>query len=424
MFFEPSVFGRPYLYSDSAAVSVSSRIVAALTVHLQDNILYQALSEAVARFPQLAVSASVSGSEYGFEPASGELPIFRADDPDQPECFGDSRLGGYLFKVSYLHKTVYFDFHKSIADEYGMMTFAKSVLFRYLELSGYPVENDGTVKLMSGTYFPAEGDDPMEKLSDIAASRPVWYMDADALRLPQKSGTDETVITVRIPLAKLRAGFEQISRTPVTYLAPVFSQAVSEMDDSAAGQGKYVVASIMVNLRPYFPAASLRPFCTPVYLAYNRKLTDYPYNTVLMSQKKLLEAQLKNDALAYSAERTADMAEKAVECPETLQMKKEMVAAMHESIASRSTYSVCRVGNIILPDSMQRLVTDFYPVIPSGNQAFALSVVTYRGEIVVSVSGKTDTLKVTRRFVELLCSNMIDAYISDEYAFAPMNYHP
>ena len=424
MFLVPSVFGRPYLYSDSATVSVSSRIVAVLTVHLQENILYQALSEAVRRFPQLAVSPAVSGSEYCFQPASGNLAIFRADDPDQPECFGDSRLGGYLFKVSYLHKTLFFDFHKSIADEYGMMTFAKSVLYRYLELSGFPLENDGTVKLMSSTYFSAEGDDPMEKLAEIPASRPVWYMDAEALRLTQHSAESERVVTVRIPISKLRSGLEQFSRTPVTYLAPVFSEAVSELEDPSRDQGKYVVASIMVNLRPYFPAASLRPFCTPVYLAYNRRLTEYPYNTVLMSQKKLLEAQLKSDALAYSAERTASLIEKAVDGAGTLEQKKNMVLEMHQQMAAHSTYSICRVGNIILPDSMQRLVTDFYPVIPSGNQAYALSVVTYRGEIIVSVSGKSDTWAVTRRFVELLNSNMIDAYLSDEYIFSPMNYHP
>ena len=67
--------------------------------------------------------------------------------------------------------------------------------------------------------------------------------------------------------------------------------------------GEYVVASVQVNLRPYYPSASLRPYHTPIFLAYNRNLTDYPYGTVLMSQKKLLEAQLKNDTLAYSAQR-------------------------------------------------------------------------------------------------------------------------
>ena len=136
MFFEPSVCGRPYLYSDSAASSVSSRIVAALTMHLQPAILEETMKQALVRFPQMAVSAVPHGDKYVFEPAKGPLKLFQAYDPDQPSCFGDPELGGYLFKVSYTHKTVYFDFHKSLADEYGMMTFVKSVLFRYFELCG------------------------------------------------------------------------------------------------------------------------------------------------------------------------------------------------------------------------------------------------------------------------------------------------
>lgn len=393
-------------------------------MHLQPDILQRSVNEAMVRFPQMAVAAVPEGEKYVFAPAPGPIMIFSDDDPQQPSCFGDPRLGGYLFKVSWCHKTIYFDFHKALADEYGMMSFVKAILFRYFELAGYPVENDGTVKQLSGTYFQAEGEDPMEKLADIPASRPVWYMDAEAVRPHQTSNDTDTVVTLRIPLTKIKSGFESISRTPVTYIAPVFSQAVYESLACDEEQGRYVVASIMVNLRPYFPAASLRPFCTPVFLAYNRKLTDYPYNTVLMSQKKLLEAQLKHDALAYSAELTVEDAEEAVDSPGTLEDRKARVQTMMERTAELSTYSICRVGNMILPESMQRLITDFYPVLQSGRQAYALSVVTYRGEIVVTVSGSHDTLKVGRRFAELLCANDMEAYISDSFEFTPMNYHP
>lgn len=424
MFYEPSICGRPYLYSDSAASSVSSRIVAALTMHIQQEILLQSLNEAVVRFPQMAVAVVPEGERYKFVPAPGPLRIFRADDSSQPACYGDVQLGGYLFKVSYCHKTLYFDFHKSLADEYSMMTFVKSVLFRYFEIAGYPVENDGTIKTMSGSFFPAEGDDPMVKMEDVQASRPVWYMDADAIR-PEVKATDGAVVTtVRIPLSKIPRGLEDIAKTPVTYIAPIFSQVVSEIYAEEQAPGKFVVASIMVNLRPYFPAASLRPFCTPVFLAYNRKLTDYPYNTVLMSQKKLLEAQLKHDALAYSAMRTVQEAEMILKMSGPLEDRKNRVAEKMEAVSSMSTYTICRIGTMILPDSMQRLVTDFYPVISSGSQAFALSVVVYRGEIVVTICGSRYVQEAGERFVKLLCMNDIEAYISDRFDYTPMHYHP
>jgi len=179
--------------------------------------------------------------------------------------------------------------------------------------------------------------------------------------------------------------------------------------------GEYVVASIQINLRPYFPTASLRPFHTPVFLAYNRILGDYPYNTVLMSQKKLLEAQLKTDALAYSAQRKIADIEKA--CRGSLEQKKSAFTALNDKMSAKSTYSVCRIGNLILPDQLQRYVTEFYPVIPASDQAYSMTVVSFKGEMFVTVAGRKDVAAVTDRFVELLNGNGIHAFKADGFSF-------
>lgn len=164
---------------------------------------------------------------------------------------------------------------------------------------------------MSSEYFKAEGDDPMVRMDDVNASRPVWYMDAKAVVPEPVTVSMEQVVQVRIPLHKLKRDYSELGNVPVTYIAPFFSHAVHEMIAGEMEVGEYVVASVQVNLRPYYPSASLRPYHTPIFLAYNRNLTDYPYGTVLMSQKKLLEAQLKNDTLAYSAQRKIADIEKA-----------------------------------------------------------------------------------------------------------------
>ena len=70
---------------------------------------------------------------------------------------------------------------------------------------------------------------------------------------------------------------------------------------------------------------------------------------------------------------------------------------------------------------MQRYVTELYPVVPSGPYMYSLAVVSYRGEVVVTVSGKKDTRAVCGRFVELLVRNDIYAFIADEYSFIPMD---
>lgn len=420
-YIDPPLGGMAYLYGSNADASVSSRFVATLTMHLRTMILEQALNEAVRRFPQVAVTVGEVDGEYVLIPVDAPVRVFDIKDADQPYLFGDPALSGYLFKVSVSHKTICFDFSRALVDVHGLMAFVKAVIYRYLELAGYPVSSDGTVKLLSGSYFPAEGDDPLPRMEDMNASRPVWYMDAKAVNAPVKDCVREDVVQIRIPQSKLKGDRMQLVNIPVTYLAPVFSHAVSEALADVISPGEYVVASVQINLRPYVPSASIRPYTTPVFLVYNRNLDEYPFTTVLMSQKKLLEAQLKNDTLAYSAQRRISDIEKAFDRKKSLEERKAGASALLAKTASMSTYDVCRVGNVILPDAMQRYVTEFYPVIPSGTCMFSLTVISYRGDVIVTVSGRNDVAKVCGRFVELLNKYDMDAFIADEFSFIPMD---
>ena len=415
----PSLCGQTYLYGSHADASVSSRIVTALTMHIDPSVLEQALAEAVVRFPQMAVSLVEEGEKRTFISLSAPVPIFNASS-EMPSEFTDPRLGGFLFRVSYCHKHLYVDYHRALADEFGMMAFVKALILRYLDLSGYPVQTDGSVKLLSGEYFEAEGEDPMEKMQDRHASRPVWYMDAKAVIPEYAEGDVEEVVQVRVPVAKLKKDFLDLASIPVTYVAPLLSHALYEIYSEGIESGHYIVAQVQINLRPYYPSASMRPYHTPVFLAYNRNLSDYPYNTVLMSQKKLLEAQLKNDTLAYSAQRKISDIEKAFDASESLTSLDAAFDSMQEKAGSRATYDICRIGNVILPESMQRLVAEFYPVIPSSGKSVSVTVTTYKGDLNVTVSGRKHAYAVGRRLVELLHKNDIDAYIADRYDFSPL----
>jgi hypothetical protein len=386
-------------------------------MQIHPDILSASLQEAMDRFPHFAVGIQSSDGKVVFRQIDTEVPVFE-DNASQPVTFSDPALNGYLFKVTYAHKTVNFDFHRALADESGMMTFVKSVLYNYLERSSYPVVTGGAIKLLSSEFFKAEGDDAMIRLEDVPASRPVWYMDAKAVVPADSDNVEEEVVHIRVPVAKLRKEYSDIVNIPVTYIAPLFSHAVHELIGGEIETGEYVVASVNVNLRPYYPSATMRPYQTPIYLAYNRNLSDYPYSTVLMSQKKLLEAQLKQDTLAYSAQRRITEIEWACEAPAG--EIDERFNAIQEKARAKSTYDISGLGHVILPESMQRLVTELYPVIPTSGKTFSVTAELFKNELAVTVSGRRDVEQVAHRLVELLKGNEIDAYIVDSYTFRPM----
>jgi hypothetical protein len=138
-----------------------------------------------------------------------------------------------------------------------------------------------------------------------------------------------------------------------------------------------------------------------------------------MSQKKLLEAQLKPDTLAYSAQRKISDVEKA--CEGTAGKIGERFSRMQEGVMAKSTYDIAGLGHVILPESMQRLVTELYPVIPSSGRTFSVTAELFKNELAVTVSGRRNAAVVAARLVELLQGNDIDAYIADCYSFKPMS---
>ena len=59
-------------------------------------------------------------------------------------------------------------------------------------------------------------------------------------------------------------------------------------------------------------------------------------------------------------------------------------------------------------------------MIPSSGRTISVTVITFKGELNVTVSGKKYSNEVCNRLVNLLQDNDIDAYIADRYSFSPL----
>ena len=421
--YSPDLAGGLYLYADRSACGSVARFVVSLTMHVKGDVLEQAVNDVLVLFPHIPVRVSREGEQYVFGKNTARVPVC-GESESARRSPGEESAGGYLFTVSFSGKTVYFDIHMSLFDEKGMAAFAKAVVFRYVQLVGFPVENDGSVRALPDGGSHVSTDDPLDMIADIPASRPAWYMDAKAFVRPATAGSDMVhAVQLRIPLSRLRSHAKEFAGSPVTFIAPIVSQSIYEMYGSEMQPGEYVVAAISVNLRQYFPTVSLRPFNTLVSLAYNRRINEYPFNTILMSQKKLLEAQLKTDALAYNAQRKAAAMED-VYCGRTYADKVARAEKAVADKAAKSTYVIHSAGNIGMPESLDRYVTEFYPLYVPGLHDMVLSCITFRNEILLTVagrdSGRTDL--ICRRIAGLMNENEIYAYISDGFDFSPTTY--
>lgn len=429
--FAPDLDGSIFLYSAEAVCGLVPRFTVSLTMHVDGHVLEDAVNDVIVLFPHMKVRLLKGPAGFMYVRNEARIPV--SLHSGREVSLSDPALNGYLFCVSYSGKTVYLDVHSSLLDEKGLASFAKAIVFRYIQLSGYPVENDGSVRTLPEGQQHVSLEDPFVKIEDIPAARPVWYMDAKAFHDPAACGGKDgngdrslaeafDAVQIRIPLARLRSFVKEYAGLPEILISSVISQALYEHYSGDMDKGEYIVASISVNLRRYFPTVSLKPFSTSVTLACNRRLGEYPFNTILMSQKKLLEAQLKTDALAYNAQQRIADFEKVRSCPDFASRCRSASEIISRK-AGQSTYMLRNAGNIGMPESMVRYVTEFYPMYTPSVHPLSFSAIIFRNEVILTASSRHGYLPdLCRRIVSLMNGNDIYAYISDEFSFTPVTY--
>lgn len=421
----PGAAGEVCLYQDGKSAGSVPRFVITLTMSVRKKELEDAVNETIHLFPQLAAGVRLSGESLELYPVSNPVPVSEEAAMGDPGfSIGSPETGEYLFQVSYSGKTLFFDWHLSLCDERGMAEFVKSVIFRYLQLCGFDVLNDGSVKDDHTPSTVMEGMDPYVRLEDIPASRPVWYMDAKSFSAPLHPEVSDYVYQIRIPLSKIKGQVRQYLSQPEAFISPVFSHVLYEKYVNEISEGEYIVSYIRENLRPHFPSASLRLFFSPLTLAYNRNLAEYPVTTILMSQKKLLDAQLRNDALAYSARCLVDMSENACDSSLSISEKISRSDAVLEKVSGTATFSICNLGNTVMPETLQQYITEFYPIFPAAGFAYSLTVVNFKGELLVTVATRDGDRSLPFRFASILNSQDVYAFVADEFRFNQLDYIP
>ena len=158
----PGAAGEIFLYQDSRMAGSVHRFVVTLTMHVRKERLEQAVNELMPRFMHFAAGVRKSGDSMVLVPVEAAVPVFEyVNDPEKGSLpgIGSDGLGGYLFRVSCSRKSVFFDWHLALSDGKGMLEFVKAVVFRYVQICGFPVRNDGTVKEAEEPSNAVEGID-------------------------------------------------------------------------------------------------------------------------------------------------------------------------------------------------------------------------------------------------------------------------
>lgn len=412
--------GKVYLYGSHLSCGCVPRFTVRLDRRVDGAALCKAADETLGRFPQMAVGLAHDKSNYFYIPIDLPAPVFPGDGTEVRTMGTDDTIG-YLFCITYEGDTIRADWFHSLADGLGFLVFLKSLLYHYFRILGLPVE-PGDIRTSDTEFEAEEAEDAVMKIDLV---QPDEYPRFPAFRVPgvtTDGNPEDTVVQIRLPFSKLHGMVKEYQASPVTFICPLFSSAVHEKY-CAPEEERPVIASIPVNLRPYFPSKTTRCFIAGAGIPYDRKMAGLPFEDILKIEKGLLDFQTQAAELAADAKKTAVETLELLDADLPLEEKCRLVRTSIEQTSGQATYVITNMGRVDLPPSMEPYIEEIYPCLPTALNPFTLAIVSYRGELVINVAQRSSETDVCERFVEILNTLEIPAEISKVSSFHTMHYN-
>ena len=235
------------------------RISVVLKETVQPELLKKAVALTLPRFPVFNVRLKKGYFWYYLE-YNGNIPSVEEEKYFPNGDIQEDYNNGFLFRVIYYKKRIAIEMFHSIADGLGAIEFVKTLVFEYLSLRGYKIDDEGMIKLVSDSPKAYESEDSFEKYYDGGEKKK--RADRAAYRIegtPYKKGA-QNIISGTTDTKKLLDISKKYGVTLTAFLASVYIYAIYKDQRLDLGTAKPVRIMIPKNLRALFPSETLRNF--------------------------------------------------------------------------------------------------------------------------------------------------------------------
>lgn len=243
--------------------------------------LQRAIDRTMPRFPGFRVRIRPGVFWYYFEPNPAPGPFLQRDiqNPCQPVRF---RKNEWLIRFFYYESRISVEVFHALADGAGTLTLFKTLLAVYLRELGHDIPSSHGILDVTQPPLPEEQEDAYARYATSRARRGM-----EGQKAYQGNGTPEpfytlNIITGLLPLERLRAAAKGYGASITEYLAAALIEALLQKQRREGRRRERPVAlAVPINLRPYFPSATLRNFILTVRPVIDPELGDYTFPEII-----------------------------------------------------------------------------------------------------------------------------------------------
>ena len=243
--------------------------------------LQKAANHVLKRFPSMKVCMRRGMFWYYLE--ENQAPFQVKPDVGHP-CmpFRFKQDNGYLLRVFYFRNRISAEFFHSLTDGTGGLTFMKTLAVEYLRLDGKKVEFDHGALNLKELPKADEIQDAFLKmpLPNVRISR----KESAAYHFPATPEIPHTlrIIAASIPCDQLLPQAKAIGATVTEYLTGAILWAAYQDQEKRDPRKKFPVrVSVPVNMRAFYPTATLRNFSTFVNPGIDPRLGEYSFEEIV-----------------------------------------------------------------------------------------------------------------------------------------------
>lgn len=388
------------------------RISANLTETVKPEVLQQALEDCKPRFPSMFVKLK-KGFFWNYLEHNEKRPQIKPENYHINQHVDRFTNNGYYFTVFYYQKRISLEFFHSLSDGGGAAEFLKTLLFRYFELLGYPVESEGMVLMLDEEPNEEEFEDSFKKNQTDSK-----YIKGDVKKAYHMQGTHFPIrdgialINGRVPTSQLKAVCKKYNCSITQYLDAVLIYSIWQYDEAAKTSKNPINISIPANMRGFFGSRSLRNFSLFFHTVVDGR-ADLTFEKILQIVKGQFAQRLNKEWLQKVINSNVAAEKILLFRMAPLFMKMALVRAITKQLGNNlRTCTLSNMGRAVLPKSMMPYIVDFECILPVGNKgSHNVALVTYEETTAISISRSVYETTLERIFFRHLVADGIDVEI-------------
>lgn len=391
------------------------RISVTLKEQIKPDVLQQAVDLALKRFPTYKAAMRKGLFWRYLEPNTRPGPFVTPDikNPCMPMPFKANNR--YLVRIYYYENRISLEAHHCLGDGTGGMYVLQTITATYLRLLGASISNKYYVLDIDSEPAAEELEDAYMRYANAKVHPPRYHEKSYRVRGTKEPFYTLNIINGTLSASKTKEVAGKYGVTVTEYLNAVLLYALMQKQENEWHLKLLPIKIAMpVNLRNFFPSATLRNFITMVYPCIDPRLGTYTFEEIITQVHNYMRYYINEKFLRGDITTNAATQSNSFIRIVPLFIKDFVVRKFYTAIQDRnSSAGLTNMGLCKVPENMKPYIErfDIYMGQPFSRRTNC-AIITFEDTLTINFASSIIEADVERLFFRKLVQDGIPVKIA------------